>query len=169
MSASRTLSPIEQELSESFGNLYESYGFKRLQGLIVGMLLTRREPTSLDDMVALLGHSKGPISTSVRRLADVGVIRKVNGPVNRRHYYAAHPDLFFNNFKFNMEVVRKNRVLAERFLERVENDGALHPDYMKQNLEHMRAFYTLMESFYQNFAAEWDKTRRSESLSTAVK
>ncbi len=161
MSASRTLSPIEQELSEAFGNVYESYGFKRLQGLIVGMLLTRREPTSLDDMVALLGHSKGPISTSVRRLADVGVIRKVNGPVNRRHYYAAHPDLFFNNFKFNMETVRKNRALAEHFISRVGKDGALHPDYLRDNLEHMRTFYTLMESFYQNFADEWNNARQA--------
>lgn len=153
-------SATEEELIQEFGNLYETYGLKRLEGLIVGLLLTQSEPVSLDDMVHLLEHSKGPISVAVRRLDDIGLIRKVNGPVNRRNYYAAHPDIFYNNFKFNMETVRKNRDIAERFLERVEEEGADGREKTIENLKHMRLFYRHMESFYQDFSEKWKQVKR---------
>lgn len=164
MSESRSLSPAEHDLIDEFGNIYESYGLKRLQGLIVGLLLTQDKPVSLDDMVELLGHSKGPISIAVRRIDDIGLARKVNGPVNRRNYYTAHPDLFLNNFKFNMATVRRNRELAERFLSRIRAEGASGREETVRNLEHMQAFYELMESFYQDFADKWSdiKKRRLE-------
>jgi len=160
MKSSKKPSPVEEDLIEEFGNIYESYGLKRLEGLIVGLLLTQTEPVSLDDMVRVLGHSKGPISVSVRRLADIGLIRKVNGPINRRNYYAAHPDIFYNNFKFNMATVRKNRALAERFLARIESEGAESTESTLENLEHMRAFYRLMETFYQDFSEQWQNVKR---------
>ncbi|MFO8231078.1 MAG: transcriptional regulator [Longimonas sp.] len=153
-------SPVEEELIQEFGNIYESHGLKRLQGLIVGLLLTQSEPASLDDMVELLGHSKGPISISVRRLADMGVVRKVDGPVNRRNYYVAHPDIFYNNFKFNMATVRRNRSLAERYLRRMEQNNLGDAETIK-NLEHMHAFYQLMESFYQDFSERWAEVKQS--------
>ncbi len=153
-------SPVEEELIEEFGNLYESYGFKRLQGLIVGLLLTQPDPISLDDMVELLNHSKGPISIAVRRLADIGLARKVNGPVNRRNYYVAHSDLFHNNFKFNMATVRKNRELANRFLARIQAEDHEEPGETIKNLEHMQAFYELMESFYEDFSEKWKAVKR---------
>lgn len=160
MSESRSLSPAERDLIDEFGNIYESYGLKRLQGLIVGLLLTQEEPVSLDDMVELLGHSKGPISIAVRRIDDIGLARKVNGPVNRRNYYTAHPDLFLNNFKFNMATVRKNRELSERFLSRLRAEGSAGREETIRNLEHMQAFYELMESFYQDFADKWTDIKR---------
>lgn len=153
-------STTEEELIQEFGNLYETYGLKRLEGLIVGLLLTQEEPVSLDDMVQFLNHSKGPISVAVRRLADIGLIKKVNGPVNRRNYYAAHPDIFYNNFKFNMETVRKNREIAERFLDQIENEGAEGREKTIENLKHMRLFYRHMEEFYQDFSEKWTQVKR---------
>jgi DNA-binding transcriptional regulator GbsR (MarR family) len=153
-------SPTEEDLIQEFGNLYESYGLKRLEGLIVGLLLTQDEPVSLDGMVTLLGHSKGPISIAVRRLDDIGLVKKVNGPVNRRNYYAAHPDIFYNNFQFNMATVRKNRQMAERFLARLEEEEENGQAETVENLKHMRLFYQLMESFYQDFSAQWRKVKQ---------
>lgn len=164
----KSLSPIEHDLIEEFGNLYEGYGLKRLQGLIVGLLVTQTEPVSLDDMVEALGHSKGPISIAVRRLADIGLARKVNGPVNRRNYYTAHPDIFYNNFKFNMATVRKNRALAERFLARLEQEGAEDCGGTMAHLEHMHAFYQLMESFYQDFSQQWERVKRRRAAAQAA-
>ena len=167
MSQSRQPSPVEQELMQEFGNLYESYGLKRLEGLIVGLVLTQDAPVSLDDMVELLGHSKGPISVSVRRLADIGLVRKVNGPVNRRNYYVAHPDLFHNNFKFNMATVRKNRALAERFLTRLQTEDAEGCETTLEHLERMRAFYRLMEDFYEDFSKQWEQVKRQQQETQA--
>lgn len=160
--ATATLSAIQQRLVEEFGNIYEGYGFKRVQGLIVGLLLTQATPSSLDDMVTLLGRSKGPISTAVRELAARGLIRKVSGPVNRRDYYVADPDLFFNNFKFNMATVRKNRLTAERFLSELSDDDGTPASHAGtvDNLKQMLAFYALMESFYETFSEKWEQAKQ---------
>ena len=159
MSNSKAPSPVEQELIEEFGNIYESYGLRRLQGLIVGLLLTRSEPVSLDDMVEILDRSKGPISISVRRLDDFDLVRKVEGPNNRRNYYTSHPDIFFNNFKFNMKTVRENQELAERFLARIDPEGD-ETQKTKESLEHMKVFYGLMDSFFEDFAARWQEVKK---------
>ncbi|MBL7977686.1 MAG: winged helix DNA-binding protein [Bacteroidetes Order II. Incertae sedis bacterium] len=148
------LSPLQHELVVEFGNIYENYGFQRIKGLIVGLLLGQPEPMSLDDIVDALGRSKGPISTAVRELSTMGILRKVTGPENRRDYYTTHPDLFFNNFMFNMQTVRRNRRIAEQFLNEVSPDAPGN-GHLTRNLEHMRAFYTLMETFYRNFSEEW--------------
>jgi hypothetical protein len=93
----------------------------------------------------------------------------VNGPVNRRNYYVAHPDIFYNNFQFNMATVRRNRALAERFLCRIQDEGAKDAAGTIENLEHMRAFYRLMEAFYQDFSAQWKKVKQKrEAVSPDV-
>jgi DNA-binding transcriptional regulator GbsR (MarR family) len=159
METPKAPSPTEKELIEKFGNIYESYGLRRLQGLIVGLLLTKSEPVSLDDMVDILDRSKGPISISVRRLDDMDLVRKVEGPNNRRNYYESHPNIFFNNFKFNLQTVRENRALAERFLSRIDAGGE-ETEKTKESLEHMQAFYELMESFFEDFAERWWEVRQ---------
>lgn len=164
MSNAKAPSSVERELIEEFGNIYESYGLRRLQGLIVGLLLTREEPVSLDDMVEVLDRSKGPISISVRRLDDMDLVRKVEGPNNRRNYYASHPDIFYNNFKFNMATVRKNRDLAERFLARLHGADGEETDKTRRSLTHMRTFFELMESYFEDFGREWRK-KKGELLS----
>lgn len=159
MSDSKAPSPVEKELIEEFGNIYESYGLRRLQGLIVGLLLTKGEPVSLDDMVEILDRSKGPISISVRRLDDMDLVRKVEGPNNRRNYYASHPDIFFNNFKVNMATVRENKALAERFLARIEarEEGT---EKTRKSLKHMEVFYDLLDSFFEDFAERWQEVKQ---------
>jgi DNA-binding transcriptional regulator GbsR (MarR family) len=148
------LTPLQRDLIEEFGSIYEHYGFQRLKGLLVGLLLVEPDPLSLDDMAELLSRSKGPISTAVRDLAATGLVRKAHGANARRDYYAADPDLFLNNFKHNMAIVRKNRRTAEQFLNEMNGDEA-HAEAVR-NLETMRAFYTLMESFYEDFAERWE-------------
>jgi DNA-binding transcriptional regulator GbsR (MarR family) len=149
---------LRRSFVEEFGNIYENYGLARLKGLIVGLLLAYDEPLSLDDMAEKLGRSKGPISQTVRELALAGLVRKVEGEHARRDYYAADADLFYNNFRRNMRTVVKNRTTAEYFLGELDRVGDT-ADGLRANLEHMRAFYALMEDFYARFEEEWDRAK----------
>ena len=151
------LTDTQRAFVEEFGSIYESYGLQRLKGLLVGVLLTQPQPLSLGELALLLGRSKGPISEAVRQLAQVGLLRKVEGPHRRRDYYAADPDLFHNNFRFNMQTVRRNLATAERFLDKAGDDEAA----FREHLEHMRAFYQLMEDFYRRFSTEWEKVKHA--------
>ncbi len=153
---------LQRDLIEEFGSIYESYGLERVKGLITGLLLTRSEALSLDEIATLLGRSKGPVSTAARALAEIGVLRKVNGPVNRRDYYVAHPDIFFNNFKHNMAIVRKNRRTAEQFLREFTSGSDEANQAAVPHLEHMLSFYSLMEGFYASFSERWESERLSK-------
>jgi DNA-binding transcriptional regulator GbsR (MarR family) len=158
------LTPLQQDLVAEFGNIYEGYGLNRLKGLILGLLMTQDAPVSLDDMKDLLGRSKGALSSAVRELAPIGLIRKVDGPINRRDYYVLDGDLFFNNFKFNMATVRKNRRTAEQFLKEMHAAGDEAHAQTIRKLEQMQAFYRLMESFYQDFAERWMEVRSDHAF-----
>ena len=156
-----TLTPLKSDLIERFGDIYETYGLQRLKGLLVGLLLTHDEPLSLDDMVERLGRSKGPISTTVRELSQVGLIHPVDGPVSRRDYYKAADDVFFINFKFNMETVRRNLQTAQTFLDRMDHQPAQADPVTRRNLEQMRLFYQLMFEFYQEFGRQWELVKQN--------
>ncbi|MCB2205600.1 MarR family transcriptional regulator [bacterium] len=149
---------IQREFIEAFGNLYATYGWKRLDGLILGLLIARAETLSLDDICTALGRSKGPISESVRQLAEKGLVRKMPGRENRRAYWAVDSEVFHQNHLRNMLVVQKNRQIAEQFLERSADSVDL--EGMRDNLRRMHAFYTLMESFYSDFSAHWQGEQR---------
>jgi HTH-type transcriptional regulator, glycine betaine synthesis regulator len=149
---------LQRDFVEAFGNLYAAYGWKRLDGLIIGLLLARAETLSLDDICEALRRSKGPISESVRQLSAKGLLRKTAGSENRRDYYAIDPDIFHHNHLLNMQVVRKNRAIAEEFLARQSDVAEL--DGMRRNLRLMHAYYTLMESFYHDFSALWNAEKQ---------
>lgn len=155
---------LQREFVEAFGNLYAAYGWKRLDGLIIGLLLAKDETLSLDEICAALGRSKGPISESVRQLTARGLLRKMAGRENRRDYYAIDPDVFFHNHQLNMQAVRKNRAIAEMYLAQETESETLNG--MRRNLRVMHAFYTLMESFYSDFSARWnaEKQRLGEQV-----
>lgn len=159
---SGALDHLRRSLVEEFGNIYETYGLPRLKGLLVGLVLAYEQPLSLDDMAEKLGRSKGPISQTVRELALAGILRKVNGHHPRRDYYTADPDLFLNNFRRNMRTVVKNRAAAEYFLGELERIPEDAPG-LRANLEHMRAFYALMEQFYARFEAAWEEVKPNGS------
>ncbi|MFZ1731470.1 MAG: winged helix DNA-binding protein [Bacteroidota bacterium] len=149
---------LQKEFVEAFGNLYAAYGWKRLDGLIIGLLLAKAETLSLDEICTSLGRSKGPISESVRQLAARGLLRKMAGRENRRDYYAIEPDLFFHNHQLNMRAVRKNRAIAEEYL--AQEAGSAELEGMRKNLRIMHAFYTLMESFYSDFSMRWNAEKQ---------
>lgn len=154
------ISSLQRSFIEEMGNIYANYGLKRLKGLIIGLLLSTDKPISLDEMSDLLDRSKGPISEAARELALRGLIKKVAGPENRKDYYTIEPDIFYNNFRFNMQTVLKNRVTAEYFLEQIEAENNTDYSAMKENLKHMKDFYTLMESFYNHFSSEWREFKK---------
>jgi DNA-binding transcriptional regulator GbsR (MarR family) len=155
------LSPQQKLFIEEFGNLYASYGFKRMNGLIIGLLLTTPEPLSLGEICRFLNRSKGLISEATRRLNSLGFIKKSSGADSRKDYYIADGDIFINVFHFNMATVRKNVSIAEHFLHEFANDHAADRKRWKDNLRTMDAFYEQMSEYYVSFEAVWRKKKKT--------
>ncbi len=158
------ITPSQKRFIEDFGNLYASYGFKRINGLLIGLLLSCNEPLSLGDIGKFLNRSKGLISEATRRLHSMGFIKKIDGPEPRKDYYTADETIFINVFHFNMSTVRKNVTIAEQFLHELKNEKSQESKRWKHNLEIMDAFYQQMTTFYDGFDRSWLEARRKLSI-----
>ena len=156
------LSPTESRLIEEVSALYESFGLRRLQALIVGLLMSQAEARSLGEIAELLGRSKGPVSIAARALANKHLIRKDEGPEPRKDYYTVHRDFFLNASAFNMATVRESRAVAQRFLSAATEDSAALVDGAAEHLRRMTTFYGLMERFLAEFTTTWQE--RGDSL-----
>lgn len=94
MRASRSLLPDDPDSPERrviavFVDGVRVLGLPRSVGEIYGVLFVSREKLSLDDIVALLGISKGSASQGIRLLKSLGAVREANGngSAERRTYY----------------------------------------------------------------------------------
>jgi len=83
------LDPLERQVVDFFVDGVRVLGLPRSIGEIYGLLFVSREALSLDDLVRLLGISKGSASQGLRTLRSLGAVREaaVNGNGERRTYY----------------------------------------------------------------------------------
>lgn len=72
----------------------EAFGLPRMGGRIWAVLLiTEKEQLSADELMELVHASRGSVSTMVRVLESIGLIKRVKLRGDRKHYYCAmEPD-----------------------------------------------------------------------------
>jgi DNA-binding transcriptional regulator GbsR (MarR family) len=70
------------------------WGFPRGMGACFAVLYLSPLPLSLDDLVRQTGLTKGAVSTNVRALARLGLVRPVSRLADRKDYYEAETDFY---------------------------------------------------------------------------
>jgi DNA-binding transcriptional regulator GbsR (MarR family) len=138
----------QQNFVSAFGNLAASSGFKRLHGVIIGLLLSSPSPLSLDEIAGLLNRSKGLMSETTRRLQSLGYIKK--------DYYIADPDLFLSVFRDSVAVAKRNAEIAQKFLDELEGINAKDAARWKENLRVMDVFYNRLIIHQAKFERDWN-------------
>ncbi len=107
---------VHDSMLDGLGQLADYFGFNKVMGQLYGCLLLSAEPLSLDDMMARLGISKASVSTNMRSLEHMGMVRQVwvRGGSGRRKYYQAETDFWqiFSNFLSGRELRDVERALA---------------------------------------------------------
>ncbi len=78
---------------ERWGRMGMYWGLGKASAEIQALLYLSSDPLSLEDMSEKLKTSRSNISLNVRSLQDLGVVRKVIVPGDRKDYYAAETDL----------------------------------------------------------------------------
>lgn len=84
---SQQLNPLERQVVDFFVDGVRVLGLPRSIGEIYGLLFISPAPLSLDDLVRLLGISKGSASQGLRALKGLGAVREAAGGSDRRTYY----------------------------------------------------------------------------------
>ncbi|WP_017470432.1 choline uptake/conversion transcriptional regulator CudC [Amphibacillus jilinensis] len=142
-------------VTPSAGNLYATMYFK--------------EQMTLDEMREELEMSKPSMSTSVRKLQEIEMVKKKYIRGSRKHTYAAEKN-FFNSFmafycqmwdrevKMNMDAIKE----AQSLLSDVEQDGTANAT----DIDHAREVYKQLEESktYYHWLADLVASIRSEEI-----
>jgi DNA-binding transcriptional regulator GbsR (MarR family) len=134
-----------QAFIEETGLVYEKIGMTRMAGRILGyMMVSDKEHISFNEFTEVIHASKSSISTNLKALMEVGYIKMVSLPTDRKTYYK------LNNEIKNTEIIGKRMMLFNVMLN-------LHDQAIKlrvnQNDEQSR-WIKKTAHFYKFFAEE---------------
>lgn len=87
------LHPLEVEVIDLFVGLSRALGQPRSIGEIFGLLFISPRPLAMDDVIERLRLSKGSASQGLKFLRNLGAIRPVYAPADRRVHYKAESGL----------------------------------------------------------------------------
>ena len=85
---------IKQDFIEGLSGMSQFWGLPKGMGAIFAVLYLSPGALSLDELTAQTGLTKGAISTNVRGLARMGLIRSVPRLGDRKDYYEAETDFY---------------------------------------------------------------------------
>lgn len=66
----------------------------QVEGRVFARLVLAQSPLTQDELMALLGCSRGHVSQAIRNLLEAGFVRKATQPGSRRVVYETHSDLW---------------------------------------------------------------------------
>ena len=89
-----SLEETRQGFIESLSRISQFWGYPRAMGALYGALYLSPEPLSLDDLIPIVGVTKGAVSTNVRALEQLGMVRRHVRPGDRKDYYRADTDFW---------------------------------------------------------------------------
>lgn len=89
-----TLVEIRQGFIENLSRISEFWGYPRAMGALYGALYLSQGPLSLDDLIPIVGVTKGAISTNIRALEQLGMVHKQVRAGDRKDYYLADTDFW---------------------------------------------------------------------------
>ena len=135
----------------------EAFGLPRMGGRIWAVLLiTDKDQLSAEELMHLVHASRGSVSTMVRMLENIGLVKRVKLRGDRKHYYSSmesdaliHAEL--NSIKMFVRLMEH----GSRILTREDRRA-------KQRLDEIR---TLMEFFiteYKTLLERWHKQKAKQ-------
>jgi DNA-binding transcriptional regulator GbsR (MarR family) len=89
-----TLENVRQVFIENLSRISEFWGYPRAMGALYAALYLSPTPLSLDDLIPIVGVTKGAISTNVRALEQLGMVHKHVRSGDRKDYYQADMDFW---------------------------------------------------------------------------
>jgi DNA-binding transcriptional regulator GbsR (MarR family) len=85
---------IRKEFVEGLSHISHFWGYPKGVGAIFAVLYLSPGPISLDQLVQQSGLTKGAVSTNVRSLARMGLVRRTTRLGDRKDYYEAETDFY---------------------------------------------------------------------------
>lgn len=92
----KDLEVVHDNMLDGLGQLSDYFGFSKVMGHLYTTVLLSPEPLCLDDFVERLDISKASVSTNLRTLEHLGMVRRVwsKDRGDRRKFYEAETDFW---------------------------------------------------------------------------
>lgn len=142
----------EEHFIQGMSRISAFWGFPKAMGAIYGVLYLSPEPLSQDDLIERARVSKGTVSTSLRRLIQLGMVHRVTQVGQRKDYYAAETD-FWQIVRGILH--RREQSEFDRALRTVDESLAMLPEsdlpperiaFLRQRLEAMQRFFHTLDN-----------------------
>lgn len=154
VSAHPTLQAANTSVIEGLGQLASYFGFSKVMGQLYGALLLSPHPLSLDDLMAQLGISKASVSTNLRTLEHMGIVREVWVKDDRRKYYRAESDFWqilinvlssreLRDVNQALRVLQENAAMLEGAQPGMNEDERALAEFYRGRLQQLHDFFGL--------------------------
>ncbi|MGE4506423.1 MAG: GbsR/MarR family transcriptional regulator [Desulfovibrionaceae bacterium] len=91
---SESLDHAREHFIQGMSRIAHFWGFPKAMGAIFGAVYLAAEPVGLDDLVRAVGVSKGAVSTNIRGLERMGLVKRHLQLGDRKDYYVPETDLW---------------------------------------------------------------------------
>ena len=130
------------EFVELLTTAMRNNGMDELSSRLVGILYIKHEPVSLEDLAKDAGYSLSAVSTTMKFLSQLGLVKTIKKPGSRKRYYYFEKDLI----SLSLDLARKkyqSNILP--ILERIPQIV----DKYKEEKANSKEELTLLESYFE--------------------
>ncbi len=147
---------------EDFGLLFEKMGLTRMAGRVYGLLLlSLNERLSFQDIVDKLQASKSSISVTLKTLEQVGFIRPVSVPGDRKTYFSMLVPMNWNSLIDQKRLVFRMMIKHYKNALKFRNNSN---DRTSKWLNETISFYEWLDTRMDSMMDEWEAYQEENKL-----
>ncbi len=146
--------PRRADFVEQFGVLRELAGSPRMESRVLGYLMVSNKPyVSSAELARALSASAGSISTTTRRLIDLGFVARHAVPGDRSHYFKVDDDIWGSFLAGERRSLSKQKQLFEAMLAELpeEMEGP------RRRLRNARNYMEWLGTYHRKMLADWQE------------
>lgn len=157
----------ERSFVEEVGVVFEKTGLTRMAGRMFGWLLISDPPyQSPAELAEVLMASKGSISTTVRLLAQMGIIERHLIPGVRHDHFCLTEDAMIKTIQHGLEdEIKMFRELAEYGLKLMKDEPPVRQEWLKQ----MHNRYVYLAKAFPKTMERYEKRQAKLQLKLLLK
>lgn len=157
----------ERSFVEEVGVVFENTGLPRMAGRMFGWLLISDPPyQSPAELAEVLMASKGSISTTVRLLAQTGLVERHIIPGERHDHFRLSEDALIKTIQHGLEdEINMFRELAEYGLKLMKDEPSVRQEWLEQ----MRDRYAYLGKAFIKTMERYEKRRAKLQLKLLLK
>lgn len=118
-------------MMEHFANTARRFGLNGLYGYIYGVLFFEDEPMSLGEIAEHTGYSLSHVSTALKLLENIGLVRRIKKPGDKKAYFTAiknirewRKEAYYKRIADDIQQTRENLLKALKELEGDDSEEA---------------------------------------------